>query len=46
MNEINDMALDPRPVDHKHALPGGVSRRSSQSAELSVIAGLSTEGEK
>jgi hypothetical protein len=37
---------DPRPVDHRHSLPIDVAQRSSAGAELSVIAGLRTEGEK
>lgn len=36
---------DPRPVDHRHSLPNDVAQRSSESAELSVIAGLGFEGE-
>jgi hypothetical protein len=37
---------DPRPVDHRHSLPNDVAQRTSEAAELSVIAGLGFEGEK
>jgi hypothetical protein len=40
-------APDPRPVDSRHSLPHDVTQRSSQSAELSVIARLGfKEGEQ
>lgn len=40
-------APDPRPGDHRYALPHDVTQRSSDRAELSVIAGLRfNEGEK
>lgn len=47
---VNDTEVtrpDPRPVDHRHSLPTDAAARSSQSVELSVIAGLGcNEGEK
>jgi hypothetical protein len=46
VTENNGTGPDPRPVDHRYSLPNDVAQRSSESAELSVIAGLGFEGEK
>jgi hypothetical protein len=47
VTEIKDTRPSPSPVDgFINGLPVAVTQRSSQSAELAVIAGIRTEGEK